>query len=195
VCPFARLVKKNDWALPQVDEEGDVLWPSPLGGFRERKREGRLLVLRRARGSALLCVRERGAAVVCDWWMPVTVCPEDLLGVCTDRLQAFHRVLHGSMQKKCGRRRPEADWYVRWADRGGSYSQSGWSGSKARHTQNGASGSTEFPCVSIDTHWYSCCALAWSAVGVCVHFRGRIDPERLLEIQGVTRCDLLISVH
>jgi hypothetical protein len=30
---------------------------------------------------------------------------------------------------------------------------------------------------------------------VCVHFRGRIDPERLLEIQGVTRCDLLISVH
>jgi hypothetical protein len=32
----------------------------------------------------------------------VTVCPEDLLGVCTDRLQAFHRVLHGSMQKNAG---------------------------------------------------------------------------------------------
>jgi hypothetical protein len=59
VCPFARLVKKNDWALPQVDEEGDVLWPSPLGGFRERER-GAIVGLRRARGSALLCVRERG---------------------------------------------------------------------------------------------------------------------------------------
>lgn len=45
-------------------------------------------------------------------------CPEDV-GVCADRLQiiTFHRVLQFD-RYKYGRRRPEADWYVRWANRG-----------------------------------------------------------------------------
>jgi hypothetical protein len=42
-------------------------------------------------------------------------CPSDD-GVCADRVQA-DRALHG-LKKKYGRRRPEADRYVRWADRG-----------------------------------------------------------------------------
>jgi len=149
---------------------------APREVSREKEERGRSFG-----GCVVRCVCFTSEGSRRDRWMPVSVCPEDA-GVCTDRLQAFKpSAARIDAKKECGRRRPEADWYVRWADRGGSYSQSGWSGSKATHQPEGKEGSMKkrrgrsflvcrlIPIGTAAVFAFFC--LCPPSRGVCVHFR------------------------